>query len=200
MTSGGNDPIVVACRRAAADDAPALVQLIRSAYRGQASQAGWTSEADLVQGDRTDIDSVLSLIARARSEMLVVEEQGSLLACCQLEDRGGGAAYFGTFAVDPQRQGGGLGRWLMAQAEREAVQQFGAHTVEITVLAQQETLIAWYERLGFTRTGETRPFPADPDYARPLRRGLHFVVLAKSLAALPDHARSSGRGSRARQS
>jgi hypothetical protein len=70
----------------------------------------------------------------------------------------------------------------MAEAERQALTAFAASRLEMTVLAQQDKLIAYYERRGFRRTGETRPFPADPRYARPLRGDLHFVVLAKALA------------------
>ncbi len=114
--------------------------------------------------------------------LLVLDDRGSIIACCQLEDRGGNLAYFGTFAVSPAAQGRGLGRRLMAEAERRAVAAFGSATMEMTVLAQQEALIAWYERLGFSRIGELRPFPADPAFARPLRDDLHFLVLSKDLA------------------
>jgi len=169
-------------RLAVPADAERLVKLIRLAYRGEASRQGWTSEADLVDGDRVNIEQVLGLIEGPNSMMLVLDGEDGITACCQLEDRGNSLAYFGTFAVSPAAQGAGLGRRLMAEAERQAVLAFGADVLEMTVLAQQEMLIAWYERLGFRRTGETRPFPADQTFARPLRDGLHFVALAKSLA------------------
>ena len=169
-------------RPAVPADAEALVALIRSAYRGDTSRQGWTSEAGLVGGDRIDADQVLAMLRRPRTELIVLDEDG-VTGCCQLEDRGGRLAYFGTFAVSPAAQGGGVGRRLMAEAERQAVTRFGAISIEMTVLAQQDKLIAWYERLGFRRTGETRPFPADARYARPLRDGLYFVVLAKPLPA-----------------
>lgn len=185
------------------------MDLIRAAYRGEASRAGWTSEADLVEGDRISAEQVRGMIDEPRSIFLVADERGdrgpavdgsaaddtgapggegdmggagSLTGCCRAEDRGDGLAYFGTFAVRPSAQGGGVGRRLMAEAGRLAVETFGSARMEITVLAQQEKLIAWYERRGYRRTGETRPFPADERFARPLRDGLHFVVLEKSLA------------------
>ena len=172
-------------RLAEPSDAGTLVDLIRSAYRGDASRAGWTSEADLVAGDRTSCEQVSATISELGSMMLVADDGQGIVACCQLQDRGGGVAYFGTFAVSPTAQGAGLGRRVMSEAERQAVRVFGSDRLEITVLAQQELLIGWYERLGFRRTGETRPFPADERFARPLRDGLYFAVLEKPLEPWP---------------
>jgi ribosomal protein S18 acetylase RimI-like enzyme len=171
----------VSIRPARPADADVLVDLIRSAYRGEDSRAGWTSEADLVEGERISRDQVLAMISRGGSLLLAAEQDGGIVACCQLQDQGAGLAYFGTFAVSPKAQGAGLGRQVMAEAEHQAVAAFRATRLELTVLAQQDKLIAYYERRGFRRTGETRPFPADPRYARPLRDDLHFVVLAKTL-------------------
>jgi ribosomal protein S18 acetylase RimI-like enzyme len=162
-------------------DADVLTDLIRSAYRGQDSRAGWTSEADLVEGERISRDQVLAMISAGGSLLLVGADASQIVACCQLRNQGAGLAYFGTFAVSPQAQGAGLGRQLMTEAERQAVAAFAATRLEMTVLAQQDRLIAYYERRGFRRTGETRPFPADPRYARPLRDDLYFVVLEKPL-------------------
>jgi len=168
-------------RRAVASDAPQLVMLVRSAYRGSVSRQGWTSEADLVGGDRIDEGQVLDLIERAGSALLVLDDGDGVIACCHLEDRRDGVAWFGTFAVEPKQQGRGVGRRLLAEAEERAADAFGALAMEMTVLAQQEALIGWYERLGFKRTGETRRFPADPRHAIPRRDDLHFVVLRKHL-------------------
>jgi ribosomal protein S18 acetylase RimI-like enzyme len=171
----------VSIRPARPADADVLTDLIRSAYRGQDSRAGWTSEADLVEGERISRDQVIDMISAGGSLLLVGGDAAQLVACCQLRNQGAGLAYFGTFAVSPQAQGAGLGRQLMAEAERQAVAAFAATRLEMTVLAQQDKLIAYYERRGFRRTGETRPFPADPRYARPLRDDLYFVVLEKPL-------------------
>jgi RimJ/RimL family protein N-acetyltransferase len=165
-------------RRAVPSDATQLVRLVRSAYRGS---VGWASEADLVGGERIAATQLLEVIARPRSMLLVLEESDALLACCQLEDRGERLAFLGTFAVRPTAQGRGVGRRVVAEAERWATAEFGANVLEITVLAQQTALVHWYERLGFERTGELRPFPADVRYARPKRDDLHFVVLRKVL-------------------
>ena len=164
-------------------DADVLTALIRSAYRGDDSRAGWTSEADLVEGERINTDQVRAMITSAGSLMLVGEDADRIVGCCQVRNEGAGLAYFGTFAVSPQAQGAGLGRQLMTEAEHQAITAFGATRLEMTVLAPQDKLIAYYERRGFRPTGQTRPFPADPTYARPLRDGLYFVVLEKSLPA-----------------
>jgi ribosomal protein S18 acetylase RimI-like enzyme len=173
--------LTVIIRPAVLAEAEQLVQLIRSAYRGEASRSGWTSEGDLVAGDRIDVESVCALIGRPYSMMLVLSEGDDIVACCQLERHSDNVAYFGTFAVRPTVQGAGLGRLLITEAERQAVLSYGCSAIEMTVLAQQENLIAWYERLGYSRTGEKRQFPADPIHARPLRKGLYFIVLTKGL-------------------
>ena len=171
-------------RRATTADAPALVDVVWAAYRGPASYGRWTSEEHLVRGTRTDERAVLAAIESAGSRLVVVEDGGggAPLACCRIADRGDGLAYFGMFAVDPARQGGGVGRQLVAFAEQAAVQLLGASVIELEVLAQQQLLRAWYERLGYAATGETRPFPADPVFAVPMRDDLYLVVLTKGLS------------------
>jgi ribosomal protein S18 acetylase RimI-like enzyme len=187
-------PIDLRSRIATAADAAALVDLIRAAYRGPASYGRWTSEEHLVRGTRTDEPAVLAAIESTGSAMLVVEGDGggdgerdsggrdAPVACCRIADRGNGLAYFGMFAVDPARQGAGTGRQVVRWAELAAAELFAAQTLELEVLGQQEQLRGWYERLGYTATGEIRPFPADPVFAVPMRDDLHLVVLAKPLS------------------
>ncbi|GAA2740327.1 MULTISPECIES: GNAT family N-acetyltransferase [Kitasatospora] len=168
-------------RTAEPADVPALVALVESAYRGEASRVGWTTEADLLDGQRTDADGVAAVIGRADSVVLVAEDEGELLACCHLERRGS-SAYFGMFSVSPGRQGGGLGRAVLERAERLAREEWGAAELEMTVIEQRADLIAWYERRGFSRTGEYSPFPyGDERFGIPLRDDLRFERLAKSL-------------------
>jgi N-acetylglutamate synthase-like GNAT family acetyltransferase len=173
--------VAVVCRRAIASDAEDLVQVIRSAYRGDISRHGWTSEADLVGGDRINVDQVLALINAQNSFFLVVEKDREIIGCCHIGDHGDGQSYFGTFSIRPTLQGAGLGDYLLREAERQAVVTYKSTQMELAVLDQQTKLIEWYERRGFQRTGETRPFPADEKFARPLRENLYFVVLKKDL-------------------
>jgi ribosomal protein S18 acetylase RimI-like enzyme len=176
-------PPTLTIRIATADDVPAIVELVESAYRGDASRVGWTTEADLLDGQRTDAEAVAETVAAASSVVLVdVDESGVLVACCQLDRADEGVAHFGMFAVRPGRQGGGVGRDLLASAERHAHSVFGAGTIEMTVIAQRGELIEWYERRGYRQTGATRPFPyGDERFGIPRRDDLHFVVLAKPL-------------------
>jgi ribosomal protein S18 acetylase RimI-like enzyme len=167
-----------AWRYATPEDAPALVELLQAAYR---SGRGWTSEARLVEGSRTDLEAVLGVLAR--SSMLVVFDGADPIACCRLENMGDGVVHLGMLAVDPSQQSSGLGGWLLGQAEVVARERFGGRVLELKALEQQSALVAWYERVGFVRTGESEPFPGHPQFARPLRDGLRFAVLRKSLAA-----------------
>ncbi|MFJ2807089.1 GNAT family N-acetyltransferase [Kitasatospora sp. NPDC087271] len=168
-------------RPATLADVPALVELVESAYRGDASRAGWTTEADLLEGQRTDAEGVAEVIGRSDGVLLVAERDGRLVACCQLEHRGD-RAYFGMFSVRPGLQGGGLGRAVLAEAERLAGQEWGVGELEMTVIEQRADLIAWYERRGFRRTGVFTPFPyGDERFGVPLRPDLRFEKLTKAL-------------------
>ncbi|MDF8266040.1 GNAT family N-acetyltransferase [Luteipulveratus flavus] len=172
---------VLTYRDATADDVPDVVALVESAYRGEASRAGWTTEADLLEGRRTDPDGVADVIARDRSRLLLAERDGVLVACCQLEHRGD-HAYFGMFAVRPTLQGGGVGRAVIAEAERRARTDWGAADLHMTVIRQREDLIRWYERRGYRRTGEMSPFPyGDERFGIPQRDDLEFELLVKPL-------------------
>jgi ribosomal protein S18 acetylase RimI-like enzyme/ketosteroid isomerase-like protein len=186
-------------RLATAADAPALVELIRAAYRGPASYERWTSEEHLVGGTRTDEPSVLAALEAEGSRMLIVQgADGRAIGCCRIADRGDGLVTLGMFAVDPGRQGGGIGRRLVGWAQDVAVDLLGARTMELEVLAQQEPLRAWYERLGFAPTGETRAFPAHPEYAVPRRDDLQLIVLAKQLREATGITRERARALLAR--
>ncbi|MBB5925995.1 GNAT family N-acetyltransferase [Streptomyces echinatus] len=162
-------------------DADALVALIESAYRGDSSRAGWTTEADILEGQRTDPEGVLEVIKAPDNRLLTVEQDGRIVACCQLEHRGV-HAYFGMFAVSPALQGAGLGKIVMAEAERQAREAWGATEMHMTVISVREDLIAWYERRGYRRTGKTSPFPyGDERFGIPRRDDLEFELLVKNL-------------------
>ncbi|CAM5301685.1 N-acetyltransferase [Streptomyces spiroverticillatus] len=162
-------------------DADALVALIESAYRGDSSRTGWTTEADLLEGQRTDPAGVLAVITAPGSRLLAVERDGELVACCQLEHRGE-AAYFGMFAVRPGHQGGGLGKIIIAEAERLVRETWGATEMHMTVINVRTDLIAWYERRGYRRTGKMTPFPyGDERFGIPQRADLAFELLVKDL-------------------
>lgn len=169
-------------RHASLADVDAVVALVESAYRGAASRAGWTTEADLLDGQRTDAGQVSDIVRATESVVLLAEHDGTVVACCELKHWERDVAYFGMFAVRPGLQGRGVGRALIREAERRAVERWRATSMRMTVIRQRTDLIAWYERLGYAATGETFPFPyGDRRFGVPRRDDLEFIVLARPL-------------------
>lgn len=179
-------------RPARRDEADALSALVNSAYRGDPSRVGWTTEADLLGGQRTDPAALREFMAAgetALDRVLLVYEGtagGTGLdrlpeACVQLERRGDDA-YLGMLTVQPVRQASGLGKRLLDAAEGWAAARWGTRTIIMTVITQRPELIAWYERRGYNATGETAPFPyGDTRFGEPKRPDLQFIVLRKPL-------------------
>ncbi|WP_327321910.1 GNAT family N-acetyltransferase [Streptomyces sp. NBC_01210] len=163
-------------------DVPVLVPLIESSYRGDSSRSGWTTEADILDGPRTDPEAVREIVIAPDGTLLAVERDGELIACCQLEHRGE-AAYFGMFAVRPGLQGAGLGRQIIAEAERIARERWTVREMQMTVISVRHELIAWYVRRGYRRTGRLSPFPyGDERVGIPQRDDLAFELLVKDLS------------------
>ena len=161
-------------------DLPALHVLVESAYRGDSARGGWTHEADLLGGQRTDLAALSEQIEDPAQVILVARDEGQLAGCVAIADRGGGTAYIGLVTVDPARQASGLGRQLLIAAERYAALHFAAKRAEMTVISLRTELIGWYQRRDYTLTGETRPFPkTDPRFGLPQRDDLIFVVMEK---------------------
>lgn len=170
-------------RAATLADIPALITLVTSAYRGDASRAGWTTEADMLDGARIDATGLQADIERPRSTVLLAERGGQLLACAHVADDHG-KGYFGMFSVDPAQQGGGIGKQVMDAAEAHAAREWGVPVMQMTVIDIRDELIAFYERRGYQRTGIKKPFPyGDERFGIPKRDDLRFEILEKPLAA-----------------
>ncbi len=162
-------------------DIDAIILLVTRAYRGDASRAGWTTEADLLDGERIDADVLRADIGRPGSRVVLGLRDGALLACAHVADLGG-RAYFGMFAVEPTCQGGGIGRATLAECERIARDEWRLPKMQMTVIDLRDELIAWYQRLGYRRTGVHHPFPyGDARFGVPKRDDLRFEVLEKML-------------------
>jgi ribosomal protein S18 acetylase RimI-like enzyme len=162
-------------RPATSDDIARLHPVVERAYRGDAARAGWTHEADLVSGARTDAPTLHGLLS-GDSRLLVALDGSTPIGCVNVAGRGGGLAYLGLLCVDPALQASGVGKALMRAAESTARETFAADRIEMTVIERRIELIAWYERHGYVRSGEIRPFPV------PVEPPLTMAVLVKSLA------------------
>ena len=172
-------------RRASTEDINAIVELVTSAYRGEASRAGWTTEADLLDGARIDPEVLRADLRRDRSIVLLAaapgEAAGALPACAHVAAEDGGG-YFGMFAVRPGLQGSGIGAAVLAESERIVRDEWGLPLMRMSVIEQRDELIAWYQRRGYRRTGTFKPFPyGDERFGIPRRDDLRFEILEKNL-------------------
>lgn len=166
-------------RLASLDDLPAIVSLVNAVYRGDSSRLGWTTEADLLDGQRTDREDVSELLSAPESFFLLADDDAGLLGCAHLE-RAGGRASFGMFCIRPGRQGRGLGKAFLCEAETRVRQCWNVRGMCMSVISVRSELIAYYERRGYYPTGMTLPFPTDPRFGTPKVAGLEFIVLEKA--------------------
>lgn len=163
------------------EDAEAISALVNSAYRGESSKRGWTTEADLIGGQRTDPEILRALIADQQNSVLVRYKDGVLVACVFLQKKGT-RAYLGMLTVRPDHQAGGIGKQLLSAAEEWAKDNWKVDTIEMTVIQKRVELISWYERRGYINTRRTQPFPyGDARFGLPKVDDLEFVVLEKSV-------------------
>lgn len=160
-------------------DVPHVAALIERAYRGPAAAKGWTNESTLLEGPRSSPGEVEQLI-RDPDARFVVARDGDTMVACALIKKSGDGAYFGMFAIDPDRQGGGLGKAMMAQSETSARTLWGARFIKLSVISLRDELIAWYQRRGYVRTGVSEPFPFDTATGA-LRTDFDLVELNKPL-------------------
>jgi ribosomal protein S18 acetylase RimI-like enzyme len=200
-----NSPQQLVFRNATLADVSAVVELVESAYRGEASRAGWTTEADLLDGQRTDEIEISEIIRGAHSRIRLAEQSpaglqildqiqahtpsqeralphaASLVGCVRIENAGD-AGYIGMVSVLPTLQSAGIGRQLLHEAERVIRDELRLPRARMTVIGQRDTLIAWYQRRGYSLTGKQEKFPyGQPRAGTPRRDDLYFEVLEKTL-------------------
>ena len=172
------------------DDLDELAAMVNAAYRGDSARQSWSSEAELISGQRTDAATLADeLSAPDPSTILMLRDAsgGAIHACVMTQtfrdDADRHLCHLAMLTVRPGEQARGLGRRLIDEVERRA-RNAGCDAVELTVIHLRETLIAYYERRGYRRTGKTKPFPyGDPRVGTPLRDDLHFVVLENALSS-----------------
>lgn len=167
-------------RPAVVGDVERIVALVNSAYRGESSRAGWTTEADLLDGQRTDADEVSSLIAADDGIILLCLEYEEIIGTVHLQ-HGKHVAYMGMLVIKPGLQGQGLGKKLMRAAEDTAIKMWDVSKMLIYVVTLRHELIAFYERRGYRRSGKLKEFPQDARFGIPKVAGLEIELMDKSL-------------------
>lgn len=160
-------------------DAHSLNQLVNSAYRGDTSREGWTTEADLLDGTRIDEAAMRDLIEKPGTVILTYREAGELLGCVELRMQDN-KLYLGMLSVKPDTQGKGIGKKLMLAAEDYARQQ-NIKAIFMTVISVRSELIDWYIRHGYRLTGERKPFVVPDSRWGVPKKELEFVVLEKKI-------------------
>lgn len=161
------------------ENTTAVISLVNSAYRGEASKKGWTTEADIIDGsERIDLEAVNMMLQLPGAVILTCYTGNELLGCVYLKREATGL-YLGMLSVSPASQGMGIGKKLLEAAEDHA-KAFEYEYIVMTVIDIRYELIAWYERHGYVKNGETKPFPEDEKFGRP-NQPIEFVVLKKMI-------------------
>ena len=160
-------------------DIPALNILINSAYRGETSKKGWTTEEHLLGGIRTDEANLTELLLKENATILKYTEKNQIIGSVYLEKQDK-KLYLGMLTVSPELQGAGVGKKLIQEAESFA-RNAKLNTISMTVISVRKELIAFYERRGYKNTGETKPFPmTEPKFGLP-KQFLEFIVMEKEI-------------------
>jgi GNAT superfamily N-acetyltransferase len=171
-------------RIATPGDAPAVAAVINAAFGGT---GGWTSEADLVHGDRTDADEIRRMICDADLVFVLLEHSGRISGCAYVKRMGGDEAYLGLLAVDPTAQGAGIGSRVIAEAERIASHEWRCRRIALTTMTRHRPEMAvYYERRGYARTGRFEPLQRKDAEEKAKVRGLVREWMVKPLSAASD--------------
>lgn len=165
--------------KATINDVPHLNKLVNSAYRGEFSKKGWTTECDLIDGSRVDEETLNSYFNNPTIAILKnTDESGEITGSVYLEVREP-KLYVGMFSVSPLLQNNGIGRKLLLAAE-EYAKQLHLITLTMTVISTRHELISWYERRGYRATGEIIPFHIDEKFGK-AKQHIELLVLEKSI-------------------
>jgi len=161
-----------------------IAALANTAYRGETSRQGWTTEADLLDGLRTTAQEVQQLIESDASVILLCKMDGEIVGSVCVE-KSVDAVHVGMFVVNPALQGAGIGKQLLTYAESYAKQRWNADRFLMHVITLRHELIAFYERRGYRRTGIFKTFPVNPEMWQPKLSGLQLEVLQKLIYIPP---------------
>lgn len=158
-------------------DVPALTHLINSAYRGESSKKGWTTEAAFLQGSRITEKELAEIITNSKNTVFKFVENSQIIGSVLLVQKEN-QLYLGMLTVNPELQNAGIGKKLLKQAEIHAL-ELGLSVIAMTVISIREELIAWYKRHGYEDTGQRDSFPLNGTDLVTVEQDLEFVVLEK---------------------
>ena len=160
-------------------DLEELEELINSAYRGESSKKGWTTEADLLDGIRITADSLEKILANNNATLLQFTADNNCIQGCVYLEKKNNKMYLGMLTVSPLQQAKGIGKKLLLAAE-EYAREHHTSVMQMTVISVREELIKWYERHGYKSTGVTQPFPADERFGIQ-KKPLEFIIMEKRI-------------------
>lgn len=165
--------------KATLDDIPALSQLINSAYRGETSKKGWTTEANLLAGKRTDEEELTQTMLDPKNTILKYNQNNQIIGSVLLVEKEN-QLYLGMLTVSPELQNSGIGKKLLAEAENQA-KALGLSRIIMTVISVREELIAWYKRHGYVDTGKREDFPQSDIHTTIVQEPLEFIYMEKQV-------------------
>lgn len=174
-------------RLAQESDIPVLCALVNAAYRGETSRAGWTTEADLLTGVRTSERTIQALLAREDACILIGEDASGVMVasiCLERHPEKSDTVHFGMIAVSPLLQNRGYGKTMILAAEKLARVRWAAKITEMMVISLRQELIAFYQRLDYQPTGETLPFPHQPDMWQAQVENMQLITMRKELSSV----------------
>ncbi|MEZ7505324.1 GNAT family N-acetyltransferase [Flavobacterium sp. Arc2] len=161
------------------EDVSELNKLINSGYRGEFSKKGWTTEANILEGSRTNDAELKEIISTSKNTLLKFTENNRIIGCVLLVEKEQ-QLYLGMLTVSPELQNSGIGKKLLQQAEVHA-QALGLPTIIMTVIAIRTELIDWYKRHGYADTGAREAFPESDIHISIVEQPLEFMVLEKKI-------------------
>ena len=165
--------------KATLQDISSLTTLINSAYRGETSKKGWTTEAHLLEGKRTTEEELTEIILNPKNTFLKFTDNEQIIGSVLLVEKEH-QLYVGMLTVSPELQNGGIGKKMLAEAEVHA-KTLGLSTLSMTVVSVRTELIAWYKRHGYVDTGEREPFPSSDIHINISDKPLEFIYLEKRI-------------------
>ena len=164
-------------RPATVFDIPALEELVNSAFRGESSRQGWTTEADLLDGIRVDKPALFDMIESPEAVILNYHGEANALLGCVFVQKQESKLYLGMLTVSPLHQNKGIGKQLMNAAESYALSK-NCTAITMNVLNDRKELTGWYIRQGFYLTGEEKKFPDHTRFGIPKKK-LFFHIMQK---------------------